>query len=549
MKKQISLLLLIGFSLSVFCQRNYYWIKFKDKNNNSYSLNNPQQFLSQRSVDRRTIQHLNLDSTDLPISQMYVDGITPFISELKYRLKWINCVVVKIDSAAQFDSLKQLTFVDSIGGIEFSPARSLLKQNKFEDVFPVDAHVIYPSKYGAAYHQINMLNADPLHRMGYRGKDIIISMMDNGFENVDANPAYDSVRSRILYTWDYVNNEVNVSNEGGHGALSFSCIGSNLPDQFIGTAPDASFILNHTEDNGHEWVMEEYSWQAAAEAADSAGANIFSTSLGYTQFDNNYGNHSYQDLTGDKTVMTHAGNMAFKKGIIVLNSGGNEGTSAWHFISAPADGDDILAVGAVDMNGRLANFSGRGPNAKGKIKPDLCAQGVSSAVVNTNASIGSSNGTSFSCPILAGCVASLWSAFPDRSAIEVRNAVMVSSDLFRQPNDSLGYGIPDFYKAFIFLKTNYSGDILHFSNEVLAFPNPFGNELSVCLFHNDSLGQTHTIELFNLLGQKVYSTDTYLPPNNFGILRLEGVNALEVGEYVMRIDGDKSQTLKIVKVK
>ncbi len=625
MKKQISLLLLIGFSLSVFCQRNYYWIKFKDKNNNSYSLNNPQQFLSQRSVDRRTIQHLHLDSTDLPLTQKYVDSISPFIDELKHRLKWANLVVVKVenvihtetvlrtdtvfrtdtfhttfhytyqhhntiasslnrtdfdtlityqadsvyDSVAhagvfiirdsfflndvvfrnQFDSLKQLSFIDSIGGIEFLPARALQKQSKFEDINPIDQHITYPSKYGAAYHQINMLNADLLHQMGYRGDGMVIGVMDNGFKNVNTNPAFDSARTKILSTWDYVNNEANVYNEGDHGATAFSCIGSNLPNKYIGTAPEAGFILSHTEDNGHEWVMEEYNWEAAAEAADSAGANIFSTSLGYTDFDANTGNHMYADLTGDKTVMTHAGNMAFKKGILVLNSAGNEGDKAWHYISAPADGDDVLAIGAVDSTEKVTNFSGRGPNSNGRIKPDICAQGLNSAVVNTNYSIGTSNGTSFSCPIMAGCVASLWSAFPDKSAADIRDAIMISSNHFWTPDNVHGYGIPNFYNAYLFLKTNYNSDILRFSNDVMVYPNPFTNELNVSLFNSDSVGQTHTIEIFNLLGQKVFSEDLFIRGENFGSLQVDLAKSFRAGEYILRVDRDKNRTQRIIKVK
>ena len=238
-----------------------------------------------------------------------------------------------------------------------------------------------------------MLNVDLLHQMGYKGEGITLSVMDNGFYNTDNIRAYDSVRNRIIGTWDFVNNEANVYNDGSHGENVLSCIAGNLPDKFIGTAPDANFYLLTTEDNSAEWVMEEYNWAAAAEYADSAGVQIFSTSLGYTTFNNDVGNHTYADLTGDKTVITHAANMAFGKGILVLNSAGNEGANSWHYVSAPADGDSVLAIGAVDSAEAVANFSGRGPTLAGRIKPDIMAQGQNAYVANTAGSITTESGT------------------------------------------------------------------------------------------------------------------------------------------------------------
>lgn len=551
MKNSIALLCLLSFiSTSLSAQNNYYWVKFKDKNNNSYSLSNPSQFLSQPSIDRRTIQQLSLDSTDLPITAKYVDSILPFVDELKHRLKWMNAVVVKVNTLANLDSIKQFSFVDSIGGIEFFPSRALHNKFETEEAFTVDQHITYPSKYGAAYHQINMLNADLLHQMGYSGSGIIIAMMDNGFHNAGTNPAFNLSRNNILSTWDFVNNEADVYNEGDHGAQTFSCIGANISDKYIGTAPNASFILNHTEDNHAEWVMEEYNWEAAAEASDSAGANIFTTSLGYTEFDGGIGSHAYKDLTGDKTVITHAGNMAFKKGIMVLNSAGNEGASPWFRISAPADGDDVLTIGAVDSAEHVTNFSSRGPNFVGRIKPDICAQGSRSAVIDAAGFIGTNSGTSFSCPIAAGCVASLWSAFPDKKATDIRDAIMISCDNFWTPDSTHGYGIPNFYNAYLLLKTNYNEKILRIDGEMVVYPNPFNTDLNISMYNtNPRDGVAHKIEIFNLLGQQILSREVYLRAATFEIVQLDIVKQLAAGEYILRIDGDTNNSYRVVKAK
>ncbi len=624
MKNTFLFFFLLIASIS-FSQHNKYWIRFKDKNHNSFSLSNPQQFLSQKSIDRRTKQNIALNETDLPITESYIDSLSPFITQLNHRIKWFNLIVVDMNNAIpvrtdtfakrdttvqndtftitvydsivihqnisvtgttysydttsslttivvhdtfvhtgpiyirdtiiltdvitgnNFDSLRRFSFIDTIAEITSNPTRALLEQNKFEEVHPVDQHIVYPNKYGAAYHQINMLNADLLHQMGFRGEGITISSMDNGFYNADNIHAYDSVRPRIMGTWDFVNNEPNVYNDGSHGENTFSCMAANIPDTFIGTAPDANFYLFVTEDDNAEWVMEEYNWAAAAVVADSVGAQVFSTSLGYTEFDGGIGNHTHSDLNGHSTVITNAGNLAFGKGILVLNSAGNEGANSWHYISAPADGDSILAIGAVDSAGEVTNFSSRGPNGAGRIKPDICSQGSNSAVISTSGNPAYSSGTSFSCPIMAGCAASLWSAFPNKTAREIYDAIVISAEHFWTPDNNHGYGIPNFYNAYLFLKTNYNGNILCISDDAVVYPNPFSNELNISLFNSEA--KTHTIELFDLLGRKVYSTDIFLRDKTFEIVKLDGIQSLQKGEYTLRLDEQKNFEHQLIKIK
>ena len=570
MKQTIFLFLLIFSSILLFSQKSptaYYWIKLKDKNTDGYSVSNPQQFLSQKSIDRRTKQGLSVDSSDLPITQSYIDGLSPYITTLVHRLKWFNMVVVLIDdtTGTNVNTISHLPFVDSISQIQNFPYKSLQHKNKFEDVIQADQRIVYPDIHGSAYHQLNMMNADLLYQLGFRGDGITVAIMDNGLRPsqvridttyyqilFDTISYFDSVRPRILGTWDFVHNQQSVYTDGGHGLTTFSCFAANIPYKYVGAAPDASFYLFQSEDNDAEWVMEEYNWAAAAEMADSAGAQLFSTSLGYTTFNYDIGDNTYADLSGNKTVITQAGNTAFSKGILVLNSAGNDGDTitgqynTWHYIAAPADGDSILAVGAVDSARNRGYFSSWGPNSAGRVKPDICAQGAGAAIVNTGGYTSYSNGTSYSCPIMAGCAASLWSAFPDRSAKEIKEAIVISADRFWTPDSAYGYGIPNFYNAYLLLKTNYNGNILHLNDQSAVYPNPFSTELNIS-FYNVIAGN-HTIQIFDLLGQEILSQQVYIRDKTFDIVPLNNVNSLKAGEYVLRLDGNKKYSHKIIKI-
>lgn len=533
------------FALQANAQTEYYWVKFSDKNNNWHSLSSPQSFLSLKSIERRTKQGIALDETDLPVSDYYVEKIAPYTERIVHKLKWINTVVIAVtDSTFSPDSIAQFSFVDSLNKIEFPPSRS--SKEKFEVVEPVvNQNYVYPNKYGIAYSQANMLNTDLLHQLGYRGDGITMAVMDNGFNNVNNIKGFDSIRTRILGTWDFVHNDGDVYVGGGHGTNVLSCIGGNIRNMYLGTAPDASFYLLQSEDDGAEWIMEEFNWAAAAEWADSAGAQLFSTSLGYTDFDDGIGDHTYADLTGDKAVMTHASNMAFDKGILVINSAGNEGANSWHYISVPADGDKVMAVGAVDSAEVIAAFSSRGPRPDGRIKPDVCAQGVRSGVITASGDIGFSGGTSFSCPTLAGSAASLWGAFPDKTAKEIFDAIMISCDRFWTPDNDYGYGIPNFYNAYLLLKSNYNDKIFAPEYGITVYPNPSSKELYVRVFHPQEV--VNFIELTDMLGRKVLTQEVFIRDHTYELVNIEGYSNLPAGKYLLRVNGDKKKTVKIVK--
>lgn len=546
--KYLLVVTIIVCALYTQAQTSYYWVKFSDKNNNWHSLSVPQTFLSFKSIERRTKQGIALDETDLPISDYYIEKIAPYTERIVHKLKWINTVVIAVsDNTFSADSILQFSFVDSLNKIEFPPSRSA--KEKYEEITAavVDHNYVYPNKYGIAYSQANMLNADLLHQLGYRGNGVTIAVMDNGFSNVNNIRGFDSIRTRILGTYDFVNHDEDVYIGGSHGTNVLSCIGGNIRNQYLGTAPDASFFLLQSEDTQAEWVMEEYNWAAAAEWADSAGAQIFSTSLGYTDFDDGIGDHTYADLTGDKTVITHAGNMAFDKGILVINSAGNEGANAWHYVSAPADGNKVMAVGAVDSTETIAAFSGRGPLPDGTIKPDVCAQGVRSAVITTFGDLGFSGGTSFSCPTLAGSAASLWGAFPDKSAQEISDAIKASCDRYLSPDNDYGYGIPDFYNAYLMLiQETDSSDVLPVGYGIKVFPNPSYNELYVSVF--DAQETINYIDVVDMMGRIVLKQDhVFVREKTYGVIRIDEYANLAPGKYILRINGDKKKTVKVVK--
>lgn len=548
MMKKVGLLayILIAMAANAFAQTSYYWVKFTDKNNNGYSIASPQAFLSIKSIDRRIKSNIAIDESDLPITQSYIDAITPYTERIVHRLKWINVAVIAVDeSTFNPNSIRQLSFVDSLNKIEFIPSRSA--KAKFEEVYPVvDQNYYYPNTtYGIAYRQANMLNTDLLHQIGHRGNGVIIAIMDNGFNNVDNIRGFDSIRTHILATWDFVNNDNNVYDGGIHGTNVLSCIGGNIKGKYLGTAPDASFLLLQSEDTGGEWVMEEYNWAAAAEWADSAGADLFSTSLGYTEFDNGTGSHTYADLSGDKTVITHAANQAFDKGILVINSAGNEGNEDWYYIGAPADGNKVMAVGAVDSAEIIAAFSSRGPRPDGVIKPDVCAQGVRSAVITANGDIGYSAGTSFSCPTLAGSAASLWSAFPSKTPKEIYDAIMISCDRFWLPNNDYGYGIPDFYTAYQLLKSDYNSKIFTDNYKVTVFPNPSSQVLYIAV--SDALEKNYSIELYDMLGNKVLEQEIFIRGGTYELVQLKNYSNIPAGKYLLVFDGRRSQTVKVIK--
>lgn len=560
MKKYLATLILIAVTLAVSAQPlgPAYVVYFTDKANSPYSIDNPAEFLSEAAIDRRMRQNIPIQEDDIPVNTTYLNAISNAGAQIAAVSRWFNLAAVWIQNPSVAQSISNLPFVSSVVPMGGSNKVNW-KNNTFFDFEEYDFRDIpnIPKlttndyyNYGSAANQILMVKGNHLHNQGYRGEGMVIAVLDAGFANVDVIPAFDDLRAnnRILGTRDFVNpgNNVYQSSIHPHGTMVLSIMGAYLPGQMIGTAPEASYWLLRTEDaNGppgnSEYLMEEYFWITGAEFADSVGAWVINSSLGYTTFDNPAQNHTYQDLDGNTTPITRGAERAASKGILVVNSAGNSGGSPWQFIGAPADGHLVMAVGAVNSMGNYASFSSTGPSADGRIKPDIAAQGAGTAIVGSSGNVGSGSGTSFSSPLLAGVAACLWQINQDIPRNGIYEAIIQSGSQYLNPDNFLGYGIPDFELAQIKLLTNTN--IRSKSNQVKVYPNPSSGILVL-----ETLSQTnmiHGFTIFDISGRICYSVDFSNHPKT---IVTKNISALEKGFYLLRINlGVTTETFQIVR--
>lgn len=496
MKKfSLSVFILFAFGFqSLWAQKPYYLVSFKDKEGSNFSINNAQQFLSPRAIERRNKQNIPITSHDLPVSQKYINELKNLGIEVAYTSKWMNAALISGNSS-QIDQVKVLPFVDRFlfeGNVK-NTARNIssLENLSLEDV-------------PAYANQLEMLGVLAMHEDGYTGKGVLIGILDSGFLNANSLNVFRKVfsDSRVLDSWDFVNGERNVFNDHSHGTNVWSCIAGDLDGQLLGTAPDASFALYTTEDVFSETAREELNWLFAAERADSLGVDVINTSLGYTTFDSRVQNYTYDDLNGNKAIITQAADWAASKGIVVVASAGNYGNKSWRYIGAPADADSILSVGAVDAEGQYASFSSIGPRTDGLIKPNVAAKGLFTTVATTSNGIGISNGTSFSSPLIAGMVAGFVQAFPELSAMEIKDLVEKSSSQFNAPDEKLGYGIPNYLVAKDLMNLNRLKEIVEEDWQI--FPNPSLEDIRIFV-EKEELEGPYTLEIVDLQGKSLFS--------------------------------------------
>ncbi|MBS1920875.1 MAG: S8 family peptidase [Bacteroidetes bacterium] len=446
-----------------------YIVKLKDKGNNTFSLANPIAYLSQRAIDRRTRYHIPIDSFDLPVTPSYITQIknVPNVSILNVS-KWLNAVTIQTSDANAITTINAFPFVKNISGIAARGGqRSIGFIDKFsnENLYsePPVANRLTETEsdyynYGAgSFAEVNLHNAQFLHNVGLRGQGMQIALLDAGFTNYATLRSFDSINAngQILGTWDFVSGNADV-NDHNHGMECLSIISANIPGQFIGKAPKASFYLYRTEDAATEYPIEEHNWACGAERADSAGVDVISTSLGYTQFDNATLNHTYADMNGKTTMAAMAATMAARKGLLIFAANGNDGNNSWHYLSTPADADSILSVGAVNTSGFVGSFSSYGPSSDGRVKPDVASVGVNAMIQLPSNSIGTGNGTSFACPNMAGMGTCLWQGFPEFNNMKIIRAIQKAGSIFSTPDDRIGYGIPNLKAAFSSLLVDFA---------------------------------------------------------------------------------------------
>jgi subtilisin family serine protease len=441
-----------------------YVVKLRNKGNNPFSFSTPTAYLSQRAINRRTRYGIAIDSTDMPVTPSYITQIrnVPNVTVLNIS-KWHNSVAIQTSDPNAITTISGLSFVQSVAPIAARTQNSsngkLIIADQPYTSSQRAADITDFFNYGTgSFNEINLHKGQFLHNIGLRGQGIVIALLDGGFFNYTTLDAMDSIitNNQVLDTWDFYSNNATVADDHPHGMQCLSTIAANIPGQFIGKAPKANFMLYRTEDVNSEYPIEEFNMVCGMERADSAGTDVISASLGYSEFDDASFDHTYAQMNGNTTIAAIGADLTAKKGILFVNAAGNEGGAAWHYITTPADGDSVLAVGAVNTSGAVGSFSSYGPSSDGQVKPDVASVGVSAMVQSTSNTVVTGSGTSFACPNMAGLSAILWQAFPEYNNMRIIRALREAGNIAATPNDRIGYGIPDMKAAFETLLTEFA---------------------------------------------------------------------------------------------
>lgn len=554
---------LVGISLASLCLVAYaspleaqsgewYWVSFRFKPAGSYSLLQPQAYLSARSIARRVRQGIAVDSSDIPVYQPYVDSIQSVGGIVKHRSRWLNGVTVRIPNNDSLIRQRIMNFPfvrQSIPNGRASgtgPIKPRVCKFHDEQVVPLSLGELASrtsSTYGFSGGQIRLHQGDYLHQRNFRGQGMRIAVFDAGFVNMPNMAVFDSLygRNRIVDTYDFVDMDTGVYDFDSHGTYVMGCLGANVPGQLMGTAPEAQYMLYRTENNvgGSENPIEEDNWVVAAERADSAGADLFNSSLIYTTFDNPASNHAWSDMDGNTARMTMASDMAAAKGILVVNSAGNYGGGPWYKIGAAADGDSVLAVGAVDTLGQRVGFSSMGPTADGRIKPNVMSVGAGAAsCLIPGPGVAWISGTSFSGPIMAGLAACLWQALPFRKNMEIFDLLQRSSHRYASADTFYGYGIPNLQLAMSL--AGFPSESASNKGCPRILPQPVSANGPCTMEWPEGIPEgSYQITWFNMAGQAVRTQNYNLQYRESNSMIIE--NKPQSGLYVISISGSAYQ--------
>ena len=454
-------------STSVWAQTNRHMVFFADKAGTPHSISSPSTFLSNRALERRIKSGVSVTSMDLPVTPAYVTQVRATGAKAFFTTRWMNGVLVEATSA-QIAAIELLPFVSSTEFV--APNQRLLGGRKGQKFSSNSSSTVTDD-------QLHMLGLDTMHVAGYRGEGVMIAIFDSGFFGVDTNSPFQAVRdgNQIKMTTDFVTNSGNVYQLDDHGTNVFSVIAAET-NSFHGGAPEADYLLFVTEDVPTEYRIEEYNWLFAAERADSAGADIIQGSLGYNTFDDPSMDYTTSELDGLTAVVSKAAGFARDRGMLVVVSAGNEGASAWKFITPPADVQGLLSVGAITTLGIKASFSSIGPNANGIIKPEVVALGVGVSVIAPDGHITTADGTSVAAPLVTSLAAGLIQAYPSKPALSIAQLILSTATMASKPNDQLGFGIPSFQAV-----RNY----VEKQSSQIVYPNPVTNTLWISSQSND----------------------------------------------------------------
>jgi serine protease AprX len=539
--KHTILLLLVSTTSCLFGQvsdyQYYYRVLFRDKGDNQIGNFTPEELLSERAITRREKAGITVpDIRDIPVYHDYINQISSLGFNIHCTSKWMNTALFKTHDLADINKLLNLSFVADVKIVK-TPGKKSLYSKKL-DLW------IEQADLPAFDRPITMVNGYPLQSTGFDGQNILIAILDGGFTGAEQISSLNHLRIRdgITRTYDFVGNNEFVYNYSIHGTAVLSVLAGLIPERIQGTAPGADYLLIRTEDGDSEFPCEEDFWAAGAEYADSLGADIISSSLGYSLFDDPDLNYKQTDLDGNTSFVTRVADIAASKGILVVNSAGNERDDDWLQIICPADGDSVLAAGAVDGDNNISVFSSAGPSADGRIKPDNVTMGVSVPVQVSISSVSRANGTSFSCPVLSGMAASLMQAVPLALNTDIINAIHMSADRYSSPDSLYGYGVPDMVAALAYLQDIY---IKIPDNETIVGPNPTCGTIEIVFRQPPG---SLTVEIITMSGKVVYRKDNF----DFAGRRLliSELQNREQGIYFIRlIKSNGTEVHKIIKLK
>lgn len=536
MSRLLTIFLFVASLQNVSAQKNRYMVFFTDKDGSPYTIDEPDAFLSVKAIERRSKHNVGITEADLPVSPPYLQQLADIGADVFFATKWMNGVLVQCTSSL-LPEIEQLPFVKAVELV--APGSSLMTSGR------IRKSGRSKSKAGATDTQLAMIGVDRMHEDGFKGDGVTIAVLDAGFSGVNVTEPFQHLfnaqKINVSLSKDFVYNSGSVFQYDNHGTEVFSVIAGLVPGSFMGGAPEATFLLYVTEEVPTEYRVEEYNWLFAAEKADSAGADIIHSSLGYHDFDGTEFDYLKSQMDGQTAVVTRAAEFAADRGIVVVVSAGNEGNTSWQTVTPPADGEDVIAVASVDAEAQRANSSSTGPTADNRIKPDVAALGVLTSVINESGELDRARGTSLATPLVTSLIAGILQRYPDLTADEVRFAIRQTASQAANPDRFIGYGIPSYARVVEFLEKTLKGD------EFTVYPNPVtGDSVLIRPLYPGSNAQCK-VELIGNNGQ-VLETKEFSFSHEETIYHYN-VKALAAGLYFLRIhSGDKTLVYRFVKV-
>lgn len=509
-----------------------YLVVLNTKTGTPYTVGRPDQFLSARAVLRRQRQGIAVTERDLPVNPAFVEQIRSTGATVWFTSRWLNAVLIETTEAR----LKAVLALPFVQGLESNRPLNRARVGALERTMSKFGEVDTLA-YGLSDTQVSQIGVDQMHQAGFRGEGMLVAILDAGFQRADRvaflSPLFSE--NRVVSTYDFVANERSVYEDDDHGLHVLSIMAATAPGQLYGAAYKASYLLLRTEDAATETRIEEANWLIGAEYADSAGVDVITSSLGYTEFDNPASSYTAADLDGETALSSRAAQWATEAGMVVVVSAGNEGASAWRTIGAPADAASVLAIGAITISGSQAAFSSFGPSADGRVKPDLVALGLGTVIGLPNGRVATGNGTSYASPLVAGLATGFWQAHPTLSAAQVTAILRQSGSQYLQPDDALGYGIPTFALA---------SDVVNRSDRPVVFPNPFTDAISARWFSLPA-GTPVDATLVDLTGRVVWRQQFKNEQQSPFLLQPLSLNA---GIYLLTLMAENQRyTVKLLK--